>query len=339
MRDPYSVLGVDRRADEGAIKSAFRKLAKKYHPDQNKDDPKAQARFAEVNQAYEIVGDKEKRAKFDRGEIDAEGKERAFAGGPFGPGGPFRGAANDGSGFGGFRTRGPGGTGGGMGGAGAAEDILSELFGGAFGGRAGGMGGAGLGGGMGGGGMAGDPFGGARAQTHQARARARKGADVEVELPITIEEAIGAERATATLPDGRKLAVKLPQGVRDGQTIRLKGQGEPGSAGGAKGDARVTVRFKPHPLYRVDGTNLRVALDVPLEDAVLGAKLPVQTPSGRVAVTVPPMTGSDRTFRLKGRGLPLDANGKRGDLMVDVRVMLPEADDGLTAWAKAKRGA
>ena len=324
MRDPYSVLGVDRRADEGAIKSAFRKLAKRYHPDQNKDDPKAQARFAEVNQAYEIVGDKEKRARFDRGEIDAEGKERAFAGnpfgggGPFGAGGPFRGGANDGSGFGGFgRARG----GGGMGGAGMAEDILSEIFGGRMGGAGGVRGGAG------GGGLGGDPFGGARQQ-----ARPRKGADVEVDLPITIKEAIGADRAIAILPDGRKLAVKLPQGVRDGQTIRLKGQGEPGAGG--KGDARVTVRFKPHPLYRVDGTNLRVALEVPLEDAVLGAKLPVQTPSGRVAVTVPPMTGSDRTFRLKGRGLPLDANGSRGDLMVDVRVMLPSEDEGLTAWAR-----
>ena len=331
MRDPYSVLGVDKRADESAIKSAFRKLAKKYHPDQHPDDASAQARFAEVGQAYEILGDKEKRARFDRGEIDAEGKERAFAD-PFGG---FRGGANDGSGspFGGFA----GGFGGARRGAGGgtAEDILSELFGrGAAGGRAGGGMGGGMNGGMGGspfgGGRAGDPFAGAAGRT-------RRGADVEADLAITIEEAIEAERATATLPDGRRLSVKLPVGVRDGQTIRLKGQGEAGPGGGPKGDARVTVRIKPHPLYRVEGDHLRVALELPLEDAVLGAKMPVQTPSGRVAVTVPPMTGSDRTFRLKGRGLPKGGNGARGDLMVDVRVMLGEDEGGRLAALMRER--
>ena len=330
MRDPYSVLGVDKRADEGAIKSAFRKLAKKYHPDQHPDDPKAQARFAEVGQAYEILGDKRKRARFDRGEIDAEGKERAFAD-PFGGGfGGFRGGANDGSGSPFGARRGRGGMGGGVGGS-TAEDILSELFGsGRAGSPFGGMGGVGGGARMGGAPGA-DPAGAAR--------RTRRGADVEVDLPVTIEEAIEAERVTATLPDGRRLAVKLPLGVRDGQTIRLKGQGEAGPGGGPKGDARVTVRLKPHPLYRVDGDHLRVALEVPLADAVLGAKLPVQTPSGRVAVTVPPMTGSDRTFRLKGRGLPKDANGARGDLMVDVRVMMDGDEDGrLAALMRERRG-
>ena len=335
MRDPYSVLGVDKRADEKAIKSAFRKLAKKYHPDQHPDDKSAQNRFAEIGQAYEILGDKEKRARFDRGEIDAEGKERAFAD-PFGGRGGFSGFgrggfANDGSGspFGGARRARGGST---------AEDILSELFG--RGGMGGGMGG-GAGGGMGGSAAGGSPFGRAGGDPFAGAAqRTRRGADVEVELPVTIEEAIEADRATATLPDGRRLAVKLPQGVRDGQTIRLKGQGEAGPGGGPKGDARVTVRLKPHPLYRVDGDHLHVALEVPLEDAVLGAKLPVQTPSGRVAVTVPPMTGSDRTFRLKGRGLPKDENGARGDLMVDVRVMLGEDPDGrLAALMRERREA
>ena len=341
MRDPYDVLGVDRRAGEKEIKSAFRKLAKKHHPDQNPGDKRAQERFAEVNQAYEIVGDKTKRAKFDRGEIDAEGKDKfAFngfcgeGGSPFGAGSPF-GQRRGGERTGGFRfTRG--------GRGGAAEDILNEFFGGGFGGsRPGGAnaggpnaGGAGMGGaGMGGAGMGGEAF-----EASRARA-ARKGADVETEVRVGIDEVMAGEKATAVLPDGRRLAVTLPVGVREGQVIRLRGQGETG-AGGAKGDALVTVRFAPHPLYRVDGDHLRVALEVPLEDAVLGAKLPVATPGGRVAVTVPPMTSSDKVFRLRGRGLPLDAKGRRGDLMVDVRIMLGEDADGrLAALMRERRAA
>ena len=338
MRDPYAVLGVDRRADEGAIKSAFRKLAKKYHPDQNRDNPKAQAKFAEVNQAYEIVGDKEKRAKFDRGEIDAEGKEKfsfgnGFGGGfggsegasPFGAASPFGG----GGGGGGFRFRRGGG------GAGMAEDILNEFFG-ARGGS--GMGGASGVGGMGGAGTNGARVNGGADPFASARKATRRGADVETVADVSIEDVIEGNKATARLPDGRKLAVSLPVGVQDGQTIRLRGQGEAGPGGGPKGDALVTVRFKPHPLYRADGENLRVALEVPLEDAVLGAKLPVQTPSGRVAVTIPPMTSSDKTFRLKERGLPKDKHGKRGDLYVDVRVMLGEDADGrLTDLMRERR--
>ena len=346
MRDPYDVLGVDRRADEGAIKSAFRKLAKTYHPDQNPGDTRAKERFAEVNQAYEIVGDKEKRAKFDRGEIDAEGKEKFSFGNGFGGGfgGPDGASPFDGGSFR-FTRRGRGGAGGasgGMGGAGAggtAEDILSEIFGGAFGGRQSGRSDPG----PGPGGPGGDPFAGFGGPG--GAARADRGADVETEVSVTIEDVIEGNRATAALPDGRKLAVSLPVGVRDGQVIRLRGQGEPvartGPQGGTRrGDALVTVRFAPHPDYRPDGENLRVALEVPLEDAVLGAKLPVRTPAGRVAVTVPPMTGSDRTFRLKERGLPKDKSGRRGDLLVDVRVMVGEDGDGrLTELMRERRAA
>ena len=317
MRSPYDVLGVDRRADQAAIKSAFRKLAKKYHPDQNPDDKKAQTKFAEVNQAYEIIGDEKKRAQFDRGEIDAEGKEkftfnRGFGAGFGGPeGSPF---GQGGSSFGGARrTR--------MGG-GAAEDILSDLFG-SFGG------GAARGGSPFGNAPGADPIG-------DAASKLRRGADVEAEVTVSIEDVLAGEKATATLPDGRKLAVKLPVGVRDGQTIRLRGQGE-SAPNGKRGDARITVRFAPHPLYRVDGANLRTPLDVPLQDAVLGAKLPVQTPSGRVAVTIPPMTSSDKIFRLKGRGLPTHQSGKRGDLLVEARVMLGEDDPELTALMEKRR--
>ena len=331
MRNPYDVLGVDRRADEAAIKSAFRKLAKKYHPDQNPGET-GQAKFAEVNQAYEILGDKEKRARFDRGEIDAEGKEKFSFGNGFGGG--FGGA--EGSPFGsegGFRFSRRGRPAGGAGGT--AEDILSEIFGGAFGGGASARqnpGGDPFGGAAGG--FSSGGFAGARPDGMPAR-----GQDIETEVWVTIEDVIEGERAKAAMPDGRKLAVSLPIGVRDGQVIRLRGQGGEGLDGGKRGDALVTVRFAPHEVYRVDGDNLRVALEVPLEDAVLGAKSPVPTPSGRVAVTVPPMTSSDRTFRLRERGLPVDSDGKRGDLLVDVRVMLGEDSDGrLADLMRERRG-
>ena len=336
MRDPYDVLGVDRRAGEAEIKSAFRKLAKAYHPDQNRGDERAQERFSEVNQAYEILGDRDKRAKFDRGEIDAEGKERfsfgngfgeafdgadAFGAGPFAEGaGPFR--------FSSRRSRSSSGSGS------TAEDILSELFGGAFGGRS----------------QTNDPFAArpdpfADGLAEAARAaESARGADVEADVEVTIEDIIEGDRVTATLPDGRRLAVTLPVGVQDAQVIRLRGQGEPltrtGPSGGTRrGDALVTVHFAPHPLYRPEGANLRTEIEVPLEDAVLGAKLPVATPTGRVAVTIPPMTGSDRTFRVKERGLPRDANGGRGDLLVDVRVVLGEDPDGrLADLMRERRG-
>ncbi|QDZ00482.1 J domain-containing protein [Nitratireductor mangrovi] len=289
MRDPYEVLGVPRNASDKDIKSAFRKLAKKYHPDQNPDDPGSKDRFSAVNQAYEIVGDAEKRAAFDRGEIDAEGRPRfqGFEGGAHGD--PFAGFRRGGAGPGAthFEFR----SGGGPGGFGDAEDIISELFGSAFrrgpGAAAGGAG---------------------------ARQRA---ADTKTALDVTLEEAATGAHVHALMPGGRKLAIKLPRFVEDGQTIRLKGQGEQG------GDALVTLRFKSHPRYRVEGRHLHADLFVDLRDAVLGTKQPVETVKGRLAVTVPPWSGSDKVLRLKGRGLPLKSGGE-GDLFVHVRILLPE---------------
>ncbi|GAA4107978.1 DnaJ C-terminal domain-containing protein [Aminobacter aganoensis] len=301
MRDPYEVLGVAKNASAKDIKAAFRKLAKKHHPDQNPDDPKAKERFAAANQAYEILGDEKKKAAFDRGEIDAEGKQR-FHG--------FEGAAG-GDPFGGFRRQqaGPGGSrfefrSGGPGGASFdAGDIFSQIFGDSFSQRGSGAGaGAGMGGGQ----------------------RAQPGGDVNVTLDVTIEEAATAPKVTAMFPDGRKMAVKLPEYVEDGQTIRLKGQGEQG-LGGA-GDALVKIRFRRHPRYRVEGRDLHADLPVPLRDAVLGAKLAVETPTGRLAVNVPAWSSSDKVLRIKGRGLPEKTGGK-ADLYVHVRVMLPEAGD------------
>ncbi len=303
MRDPYDVLGVAKNASAKDIKSAFRKLAKKYHPDQNRDDPKAQDRFSEINQAYEIVGDDDKRGQFDRGEIDASGKQR-FAGfeGGAGGGDPFaafrRGAGNAGPGGAHFEFRSSG-----PGGGFDPGDIFSELFGQSA--R------RGPGGGMGGG---------------RGSSAAPAGADINVILDVSIEEAARADKVTALFPGGRKVGIKLPAVVEDGQTIRLKGQGQPSPYGGQPGDALVKVRFRPHPLYRVEGRDLHVDVPVPLADAVLGAKVAVETPSGRLAVAIPAWSSSDRKLRLKGKGLPAKSGG-HGDLYAHVRIMLPEEKD------------
>lgn len=299
MRDPYEILGVARTATAKDIKSAFRKLAKKYHPDQNPNDPKAKDRFNAANQAYEILGDETKRAAFDRGEIDGEGKPRfqGFEGAAQGD--PFAGFRR-GAGAGGrssrfeFRAGGPDGAGFG------AEDIFGDLFGSAF--SRGGAGAA--------------PRSGGRA------------ADTAANLDITLEEAASGAHVSVAFPNGRKLAVKLPRYVEDGQTIRLKGQGENG------GDALVKLRIKSHPRYRVEGRDLHLDLFVDLKDAVLGAKLPVETVKGRIAVTIPPWSGSDKVLRLKERGLPLKTAGD-GDLYVHVRIMLPaEGRDELEALVR-----
>ena len=294
MRDPYETLGVARTASAKDIKSAFRKLAKKYHPDQNPDDPQAKDRFNAANQAYEIVGDEKKRAAFDRGEIDADGKPRfqgfegAASGDPFGAfrRGPGAGAAGGRGQRFEFRAGGPDGAGFG------AEDIFSDLFGQAFA-RGGAAGAAG------------------------ASARGGRPADTAAHLDITIEDAATGAHVSVVFPNGRKLAVKLPTYVEDGQTIRLKGQGENG------GDAHVKLRIRPHPRYRIEGRDLHADLFVDLKDAVLGAKLPVETVKGRIAVAVPAWSGSDKVLRLKERGLPLKEGGT-GDLYVHVRIMLPQ---------------
>lgn len=312
MRDPYDVLGVAKNASAKEIKTAFRKLAKKYHPDQNPDDPKAKERFAAANQAYEIVGDEKKRGAFDRGEIDAEGKPRfqGFDGGAHGdPFAAFRRGQHGQQGPGGmrfeFRSGGQGAD------AFGAEDIFSELFGQGFTQRGGpGMGGAGMGG-----------------------RRAPAGRDINVTLDVTIEEAATGAKVAALFPDGRRISVKLPHYVEDGQTIRLKGQGEQGL--GEAGDALVKVRFRKHPRYRVEGRDLHVDLPVSLRDAVLGAKVAVETPTGRLAVNVPAWSSSDKVLRIKGRGLPEKASG-HGDLYAHVQVMLPHGDHELEALLRSK---
>ncbi|RFC68866.1 MULTISPECIES: DnaJ C-terminal domain-containing protein [Mesorhizobium] len=297
MRDPYEVLGVARTASAKDIKSAFRKLAKQYHPDQNPNDPKAKDLFATANQAYEILGDEKQRAAFDRGEIGPDGKpvfqgfESAGGGDPFAA---FRQRGGDSH----FDFRSSGGRPFGGNAGGDADDIFSQIFGDAFAG------------------------GGARPNARQRRVP--RGEDVSVTLDISVEEMATAAKVSAQFPDGRKLAVKLPAFVEDGQTIRLKGQGMHGPGGA--GDALVKIRLRTHSRYRVDGRDLHVDLPVSLRDAVLGATAPVETPTGRLGIKVPAWSSSDKIMRLKGKGLPLKSGG-HGDLYVHVRIMLPTGGD------------
>ncbi|MDX8445925.1 J domain-containing protein [Mesorhizobium captivum] len=310
MRDPYEVLGVARNASAKDIKSAYRKLAKQHHPDQNPNDPKAKERFAAANQAYEIVGDEKTRAAYDRGEIDPDGKPR-FQG--------FEGTAGGGDPFAGFRRQqGPGGAQhfefrtGRPGGDpfDGNSDIFSQIFG--------------------------DAFSGARGAGRGDRRQPVQAPDLNVTLDITVEEAATAEKVTAMFPDGRKMAVKLPVYVEDGQTIRLKGQGEQGP--GQPGDALVKIHIRRHPRYRIEGRDLHVDLPVDLADAVLGAKVAVETPTGKLAVNVPAWSSSDKVLRLKGRGLPEKAGG-HGDLYAHVRLMLPEGGDAdLEALMRNRKG-
>lgn len=321
MRDPYDVLGVARTAGADDIKKAFRRLAKKYHPDQNQDAPHAKEAFAEVNAAYEILGDAAKKAQFDRGEIDAEGKPKftGFAGG---------------SGFGGsgFEFRGGGGPfGGGRTGHAGPEfdDFLTDILGQAFGGAARGGFRAGPGGPGGPGGMGGGRGAG-------ARGRAR-GDDVEATAHVALEAVARGDKVRVELPTGRTLEVALPEGVVDRQQIRLKGQGQPGSGGGASGDAIVTVVFERHPKFRVDGHDLETQMPIALEDAVLGGRVRVETLEGSVELTLPAGTTGGKAMRLKGKGLPTKTGG-RGNLYVEPRIVLPDGGDAeLEAFLRARR--
>lgn len=315
MRDPYTVLGVSRSASEKDIKSAYRKLAKKYHPDQNPDDPSAHGKFAEATHAYDLLNDKEKRAQFDRGEIDAEGNPR-FAG--FGNGG-----------FGGG-TRGARPGGGAAGGAGgfSAEDILKEFMSG-FGGQP-------RGSARSAGGAQWDPFTGATAggagAGAGAGARMGKGEDIVVNVAVSLEDAHKAASVPVRMPNGKMLSVKLPEKVEEGQQIRLKGQGSP-SPFGEPGDALVTVKFEKSKTFRRDGHDVRTDVAVTLYEAVLGAKVRVPTLDGSVELTLPPGVDTSKALRLKGKGLYRD-----GDLYVNVRVVLPPGGDAdLEALARFMR--
>ncbi|HWT12767.1 MAG TPA: J domain-containing protein [Allosphingosinicella sp.] len=290
MADLYSTLGVARGASEADIKKAYRKLAKELHPDRNKDNPKASERFSKVTQAYDILTDKDKRAQYDRGDIDEDGNPRA----PFGFGG---GGAHPGAG-GGFR-RGANGSEFEFGGE-AAD--LSDLFEGLFGGS-GRRGGRGFGG-----------FG-------RRSAPPQRGADLAYRLEVSFEDAASLKGQRVTMSGGKTLNIKLPPGVEDGTRIRLAGQGQAGPGGA--GDAIVTIAIRPHRFFRRDGDNIRLDLPVSLDEAVLGAKVRVPTVEGPVMLSIPPGTSSGKVLRLKGRGFA-GKNGDRGDQLVTVMVEVPD---------------
>ncbi|HZG07699.1 MAG TPA: DnaJ C-terminal domain-containing protein [Allosphingosinicella sp.] len=317
MADLYSTLGVKRDASEADIKKAYRKLAKELHPDKNKDNPGATARFSKVTQAYDILTDKDKRARYDRGDIDEDGNPRAPFG--YGGGGPRPGGAG-----GGFRSNmggGPGGTGG-PGGMGGGEEVdLSEIFEGLFGQqqqqRRGGFGG----------------FGGRRS------APPAKGADIAYRLPVSFEDAAALREQRVTLQGGKTVAIKLPKGVEEGAKIRLAGQGQPGPGG--NGDAIVTISIKPHRFYTRHGDDIRLDLPVSLDEALLGAKVKVPTVEGAVMVTVPQGSSSGKTLRLKGRGFT-GKDGTRGDQLITLMVDVP-ADDAellrfVEGWSRKNKG-
>ncbi|PKP92874.1 MAG: molecular chaperone DnaJ [Alphaproteobacteria bacterium HGW-Alphaproteobacteria-16] len=295
MADPYATLGVSRGASEDEIKKAYRKLAKELHPDRNKDNPKASERFSIVTQAYDLLTDKDKRARFDRGEIDGDGN----------PTSPF------GAGFGGARGQGgyrPGGGQFDFGGGG--EPDIGDIFEGLFGGRAGAQPGGGFSGGFG------------------RRQPPPKGANIAYRLRVPFEDAAALKPQRIQLRDGSTIDLKLPRGVETGTQMRLSGKGDAGPGG--HGDAIVTVEVEPHRFYTRDGDNIRLDLPITLKEAVEGANVRIPTPEGAVNMKVPAGSSSGKTLRLKGRGFHGKAD--RGDLLVTLMIEIPSGDPDLTAF-------
>ena len=307
MRDPYQVLGVARGASDAELKKAFRKRAKELHPDRNRDDPKAQDKFAELNTAYEILGDETKRKQFDRGEIDAEGKPRfqGFEGMGAGRGGRSGGFEfNFGQG-GGHPFGGRGGPGGGSGDAGFdASDIFSSLFGEA----------------------------GRRAR---GRPEPQKPPEQSFTLEVTLAQAATGGTRRVKLPGGREVEITIPEGVSDGKVMRLRGLGQADPFSGETGDVMMTIKIKPDPRFTIDGNDLRTRVAVPLAKAVLGGPLHVPTLTGAVEMNIPPLTGTARQFRLRGKGLKGE-KGAVGDLFVAIDIEMPASDAELTALMKAR---
>lgn len=298
MADPYSILGVPRTASEKDIKSAYRTLAKELHPDRNADKPNAAERFAQVTQAYDLLSDKDKRARFDRGEIDADGNPTGPFGFGGGSGGGFAGAQR------GYRHDGFEGFGGGSGSEGLD---LGDIFEGLFGGR---------------GGMGGGAGGGAR------RRPAPRGANVTYTLKVPFSEAACRTPKRVTLADGKTIDLKLPPGLVDGQQVRLGGKGEQGPGG--FGDAIVTIEILPSPYFERDGDNILLEVPISLNEAIEGAKVRIPTVEGPVMMTVGPGSSSGKVLRLKGRGFTRK-NGERGDQLVTLLVDVPTDDADLKA--------
>jgi len=303
MTDPYRVLNVPRDADPAAIKAAYRKLAKRLHPDRNPGDARAEQRFKEISQAYDLLSDPSKRRRFDRGEIDADGRPRGFAGfGAQGAPGGFRGF----------------------------EDILGRMFGGGFGGGFG-RGGTGP--------HSAEEM--LRRRARAPDADAAPSADRRYRIEVDFLTAARGGEVRLELAGGRTLKLDVPPGTEDGGVLRLRGQGDPGPDGAPGGDALVTIAIRPDPRFVLKGRDVHVELPVGLSDAVLGAKLAVPTIDGPVRIAVPAGANSGQTLRLKGKGVAAP-DGGRGDQYVRLVVTLPDPPDAelsayLRRWATARR--
>jgi curved DNA-binding protein len=304
-RDYYQSLGVDKSAPQEEIKRTYRKLARQYHPDVNPGDKAAEDRFKEINEAYEVLSDPEKRQKYDQFGSQWQQYERTGGrpedfwqqwGGAQGGAGPratyttinpedLQDIFGAGAGQGGF------------------SDFFEALFG-----R---------------GGMGGQPGAGFR-QEGGYRARPRRGQDTEHTVQVTLDEAFRGATRSLQWEDGRQIQAKIPPGVRTGSRVRFRGEGTPGAAGGEAGDLYLRVEVLPHPTFQRDGDDLRVTLLVDLYTAVLGGQVEAPTLERPLRLTIPPETNNGRIFRLRGQGMPqLRQAEQRGDLFVTVNVQLP----------------
>ncbi|MBY3088625.1 DnaJ domain-containing protein [Rhizobium laguerreae] len=281
-KDPYELLGVKRNATQKEIQSAFRKLAKKLHPDLNPGDKSAEAKFKDISGAYELLSDEEKRARFDRGEIDMTGAEQASRNfyrdyaSTSGPGEPY----HNGGGFADF---------------GDADDIFASFF--------------------------------SRRASGGSGSRFRApGRDRHFSMEIDFLDAVKGAKTQLKLPDGPTLDVQIPPGTRDGQTLRVRGKGEPGFGGGPAGDVLIDISVRPHRFFTRDGDDIRLELPITLSEAVLGGKVRVPTPFGAVNLALPPNSSSGKVLRIKGKGVPR-GNAGAGDVYVTLKIVLPDRPD------------
>ena len=300
--DPYKALGLTKTASDAEIKKAYRKIARDSHPDLKPDDPKAEARFKAASAAYDLLKDPKTRARFDKGEIDATGAERPerqfYREYAEAPGNPYRS---------GPQRAGPGDFG-------DASDIFAEFLRQRAGEGA----------------QYSHPYG-------QQDFRAR-GADRRYALEVAFLDAVKGATTQIQLPDGAALEVKIPQGISDGQTIRLRGKGNPGIGGGPPGDALVTLSVRAHPLFRRDGNDIVITLPITLDEAVLGAKVATPTITGKVNLSIPKGASSGQVLRLRGRGVKPPGSKVGGDQRVELSIVTPpRIDDGLAEFMQGWR--